>query len=65
MQDLVTPLIIGFCVLINYRRAKIKSARVITGVPLAIFLNFFGVGIFYFKTRTRKPKSQVNSMTSE
>jgi hypothetical protein len=65
MQDLVTPLIIGFCVWINYRRAKIKSARVITGVLLAIFLNFLGIGIFYFKTRTRKPKPQVNSMTSE
>lgn len=65
MQDLVTPLIIGFCVWINYRRARIKNARVITGVLLAIFLNFLGVGIFYFKTRTRKPKPQVNSMTSE
>ena len=65
MQDLVTSLIIGLCVWANYRRAKIKSARIITGLLLALFLNIFGVGIFYFKTRTRSPKPQVNSMTSE
>ncbi len=62
MQDLIYWVVTGFCVWINYRRAKFKNARVVTGVLLAVFLNFIGVGIFFFKTRTRKPP--VNSMTS-
>ena len=54
----------GICVWINYRRAKIKNSHTITGFLLAIFLNLWGVGIFYFMTRARSPKPQVNSMTS-
>jgi high-affinity Fe2+/Pb2+ permease len=65
MQDLIYWVVTGFCVWINYRRAKIKSARILTGILLALFLNFIGVGIFYLTTRTRKPpKPPVNSMTS-
>lgn len=65
MQDLPYLALAGVCVWINFRRAKIKSARILPGILLALFLNFIGVGIFYLTTRTRKPpKPPVNSMTS-
>lgn len=65
MQDLPYLVLMGICVWLNYRRAKLKNGRVILGIVLAVFLNFIGVGIFYLTTRTRKPpKPPVNSMTS-
>jgi ribosomal protein L7/L12 len=64
MRDLLSYLVMALCIWANVRRAKSKNARVITGVLLGLFLNVLGVGIFYFKTRTRPLKSQINSMSS-
>ncbi len=64
MQEVFNISLAGLCIWANYRRAKSKNARVLTGVLFAIFLNVVGVGIFYFKTRTRPQKSQMNSMSS-
>jgi ribosomal protein L7/L12 len=64
MKDVSNLLLLGISIFANYRRAKSKNARVLTGVLFAVFLNILGVGIFYFKTRTRPQKSQTNSMNS-
>jgi len=67
MQNLINLLLLGLSIGVNYRRAKLKNARVLTGVLLGLFLNFIGVAIFFYMTRTRSIKPQkptVNKMTS-
>ena len=65
MQEAINLSIAGLCIWANYRRAKMRNARVLTGVLLALFLNILGVGIFYFRTRIKPQKLQINSMSSE
>jgi hypothetical protein len=65
MQEAINISIVGLCIWANYRRAKMRNARVLTGVLFALFLNILGVGIFYFRTRIKPQKLQINSMSSE
>jgi uncharacterized membrane protein YedE/YeeE len=65
MQQVINLSLAGLCIGANYYRAKSKNASVTTGVLLGLVLNILGVGIFYFKTRTRTQKPQINSMTSK
>ena len=54
MNNFFSLVTVILSVFLNYKRAKTTTSSLTLGVILALFLNLFGVAIFYFITRNRQ-----------